>query len=413
MSLFKGASVYLISNILNAIIPFLLLPILTRYLSAEEYGQIAMFQTLLSGIGTFIGVNAVGSANRKYYDSEINNIELKQFNGSCVQILFISSIIAFISFLLFQKQLGDFLAIPTFWILISIVISSATFIITMRLGQWQIRNQAKWFGILQVSNSIINMLLSLILVIFMEQGVQGRVDAQVISGMLMATVALIFMYRDNLLQLFVWKPIFIKEVLKFGIPLIPHHVGFFLISAVDRFIINQKLGLIEAGIYMVAIQLSLAMAVIFDAVNKAYIPWLFERLKNDNLEEKKQIVKYTYYYFLVVFIIALFSFVLGPDIIILIAGDKYKEAGNIIGFLCLGQAFGGMYLMVTNYIFYSKDTGKLSLITFFTGGINIILLIILINEYGILGAAISFSIAKFLQFILTFRLSKKVLLMPW
>lgn len=44
MKLLRGASVYLTSNILNSAIPFLLLPILTRYLSTEEYGKIAMFQ---------------------------------------------------------------------------------------------------------------------------------------------------------------------------------------------------------------------------------------------------------------------------------------------------------------------------------------------------------------------------------
>lgn len=123
MSLLKGASVYLVSNILNAVIPFLLLPVLTRYLSPAEYGQIAMFQTLLAGIGTFIGLNAVGAANRKFYDGDIDETVLRQFNGSCVHILIVSSLITFIGIYLFQNQLSEFLAIPTSWILAAVVIS--------------------------------------------------------------------------------------------------------------------------------------------------------------------------------------------------------------------------------------------------------------------------------------------------
>ncbi|MGJ3660750.1 oligosaccharide flippase family protein, partial [Shigella boydii] len=47
MSVYKNSSIYLISNIFNALIPFILLPILTRNLTPYEYGQIAMFQTLV------------------------------------------------------------------------------------------------------------------------------------------------------------------------------------------------------------------------------------------------------------------------------------------------------------------------------------------------------------------------------
>lgn len=413
MSFLKGASVYLVSNILNAVIPFLLLPILTRYLSPAEYGQIAMFQTLLAGIGTFIGLNAVGAANRKFYDEDIGDTILKQFNGSCIQILIVSSFIAFIGIFLFKNQLSEFLAIPTSWILSAVIISFFGFIATMRLGQWQIRSQAKWFGMLQVSSSLVNMLLSLLFVIALTQGAQGRIDAQVITGILAAIIALIWLYKDKLLQVMVWKPQYIKEALSFGIPLIPHHVGFFLISAVDRFVINQKLGLVDAGIYMVAVQLSSAMAIIFDAINKAYVPWLFERLKRDNYEQKKQIVKYTYFYFIIVLLVAGVAFLIGPFFITLIAGDKYSEAGQLIGLLCLGQAFGGMYLMVTNYIFFTKKTGKLAIITISTGIINVILLFIFVSHLGLIGAAMAFAISKFIQFVITFILANKSIVMPW
>ena len=413
MSLFKGASIYLVSNLLNAIIPFLLLPILTRYLSPAEYGQIAMFQTLLAGISTFIGLNTIGAANRKFYDNDLDKTVLKQFNGCCIQILIVSSIIAFVGIFLFKDQLSEFLAIPTSWVLAVVIISVFSFITTMRLGQWQIRSQAKWFGILQVSSSLMNMLLSLLFVIILTKGAQGRIDAQIITAIVAAIISFIWLYKDKLLQIKIWKPQQIKEALSFGVPLIPHHVGFFLISAVDRFVINQKLGLSDAGIYMVAVQLSSAMAILFDAVNKAYIPWLFERLKRDKHEEKKQIVKYTYLFFIITLLVAGLAFIIGPLFINLITGDKYIEAGKVIGLLCLGQAFGGMYLMVTNYIFFSKKTGMLALVTISTGLINILLLFKFVEYFGLMGAAASFAICKFIQFIITWVVASFKVTMPW
>ncbi|HFS5768488.1 polysaccharide biosynthesis C-terminal domain-containing protein [Providencia sp. PROV194] len=95
-----------------------------------------------------------------------------------------------------------------------------------------------------------------------------------------------------------------------------------------------------------------------------------------------------------------------------IVSEKYKAGETLIGWLCLGQIFGGMYLMVANYIFYSKKTGRLALTTIATGSINIFLLIIFIPIFGLIGAAYAFAISKLYQFIFTWILSIKILDMP-
>ena len=413
MSLLKGASVYLVSNILNAVIPFILLPVLTRYLSPAEYGQIAMFQILLAGIGTFIGFNAIGAANRKFYDGDINEIVLRQFNGSCVHILIISSLIAFIGIFIFKNQLSEFLAIPTSWILASVIISAFSFITSMRLGQWQIRSQAKLFGFLQVSSSLVNMLLSLLFVIVLTQGAKGRIDAQVITGVLAAIVACILLYKDRLLQILVWKPQYIKEALAFGVPLIPHGIGSLFLNFCDRFVINRDLGINEVGIYMVAVQLSSSLLIIFDAFNKSYIPWLFDKLKMESRNEKIKIVKFTYTLMASLLIFSLIPFVIGPFFIKFIAGDEFSAAGDVIGLICLGQIFSGMYLLVTNYIFYAKKTKYLAYSTFVSGTIGLILLFILVENYGLIGAASAFVLSKIIHFLIAFFITVKVYDMPW
>ncbi|PHM68341.1 lipopolysaccharide biosynthesis protein [Xenorhabdus sp. KJ12.1] len=412
MKLLKGASIYLVSNILNAAIPFLLLPILTRYLSHEEYGQIAIFQTILTGINTFIGLNTIEATTRKYFDTNKNDNLLREFNGSCLQILFISSLMIIILALFFKGNL-DFFSIPANWIITAVIISIFNFIISLRLVQWQIRNKAKSFGILQLTNSLVNMSLTLVLAIYMKQGAQGRIDAQLITSLTIASISLLLIYRDNLVTIISWNWLNIKEALKFGLPLLPHNIGVFIISSIDRFFITQKLGIAETGIYMVAVQLSSSLAIVFNSLYQAYIPWLFERLKRNNQNEKKTIVKNTYIYFILLIIAAALSFITGPFFVILIAGEKYSSVSNIIGWLCLGQIFGGMYLIMSGYIYYSKKTSNFAFITLFSGSINIILLYLFIDSFGLLGAAVSYAITKFIQFIIVFLISKKITDMPW
>ena len=78
----------------------------------------------------------------------------------------------------------------------------------------------------------------------------------------------------------------------------------------------------------------------------------------------------------------LLAFLIGPWLVTFIAGEEYSRAGEVIGWLALGQGFQGMYLMVTNYIFYSKKTGMLSVVSLSTGLLNLILLIFLVKVLG-------------------------------
>lgn len=348
MNLFKGIGVYLISNILNALIPFFLLPILTRNLSVAEYGQVVMFQTFFSAVSAIVGLNSIGAANRKFYDGDINDIVLMKFNGSCLQILFLSFVFLSIVGFVFKSALAELLSMPDWWVFYAILAASFLFITNLRLGQWQIRNKSRLFGILQVGGSAVNMLLSIIFVVLLQKQGQGRIDAIVISSALSAIFSIILLYREKLICFFLFRWDLIKEALKFGVPLLPHTLGMLFLTMSDRLIINNKLGVSDVAVYMVAFQLSSVFSVIFDAINKAFIPWLFDGLKRENRIEKIKIVKLTYCYMLALLLIALLAFFIAPYVVILIAGEKYRAAGEIIGWICLGQIFSGMYLMVTD-----------------------------------------------------------------
>ena len=81
--------------------------------------------------------------------------------------------------------------------------------------------------------------------------------------------------------------------------------------------------------------------------------------------------------------------------------------------MALGQAFNGMYLMVTNYIFFTKRTGLLSVATVSSGFANIALLLLLIPLVGLKGAAMAYAFSMGLKFVLTWFVSNYRFRMPW
>lgn len=411
-SFIKNSSIYVFSSIASAAIPFILLPILTRYLSPVEYGQVAMFTLFTTALAALVGLSVHGAANRRFFEDDTTKEELARFNGNCFFILLASALTALVVLLIIDSYLASYLDIPYEWIYLGLLSVFCSFILSLRLGQWQIRGKAKHYGILQISNAIVVLIFSLLFVVFFEFGALGRIYGIVVTSIIVGILAMVTLINDKLVH-FKYNRDDINYALSFGIPLIPHVLGGFLLLSIDRLLINKELGLEMTGIYMVAVNLGAALNIIFNSINKAYSPWLFAQLIVAKQATKKTIVKNTYIYFVFLILMAFLSFYVASPVLKLIVGEQFHQAADILPLIITGQVFLGMYFMVTNYIYYVKKTKYLSYITVSSGGINVTLLLFLIPLYGISGAAMSFLIANLWQFLCTWLISAKLYKMPW
>ena len=411
-SLLTGASTYIFASTINASIPFFLLPILTRYLEPAEYGEVAVYQVWVALIGALCGLSVHGAVTRKYYDYDEPEKKMGEFISACILVLIFSTAAFAVLLLPIAGWISKNIGLSAQWIWIGILFAFCNFLIQLRLGQWQVRKKSQKFGAFQVSQSLVNMLVSLLLVVFFSLGVTGRITGNTVAVVFFGVIGVLLLWREGLLKPS-WRPDLMKEAISFGVPLIPHVIGGFLLLTVDRAIISSQLGLDAAGYYMVAAQMAMVMGLIVEGINKAYTPWLYEGLKRNDESEKRFIVKLTYAYGVVLLAIAAFAFLVGGPALMFIAGDKYQQSADLIGWMILGKAFHGMYYVVCSYIFYMKKTLVIAKITIVTGALNAALLFILSNEFGLLGAAWAMCVGMMLQFSLTWHYASKVVSMPW
>ena len=403
---------YVIANIVSAIIPFILLPILTRSISQEEYGFVAIFQSMLTGFGSIVGFSVHGAASRKYFDNPNVN-EMARYNGACVQILLISYMLSFFAIYCISDSVFSPIGIDKIWVYLALTTSSLSFIIQLRLGQWQVRKRAAAYVSLQLSQASINAILALIFVFILKKSGEGVVMAIFYAASYSALISVIFLYKDKIVKLNSINKNDLEDALSFGIPLIPHAAGLFLLNYLDRFVISNYMDLKYVGIYAVAFQISMGLTIIFDGINKAFVPHLFGVLSSNDNDKKRKVVRYTYFWFLFLLIGMVLAFMIGPKFVLYYAGDNFSESAQIIGLLCAGQIFGGMYLMVTNYVFYAKRTAHLSLVTIFSALAYLIFSILLVENNGLVGVAFSFLASKLIQFIFTWLLSIRSIQMDW
>lgn len=410
--LLRGSFGYLLASIATSAVPFILLPVLTRYLTPAEYGEVAMFSVWMSLLAAFCGLSVHGAATRKYFDHSDDPRELSNFIFMCLVILAASTLFFSCIVIIFGAQLSDLLELDEKWLILGVACAGAKFVTQIRLGQWQARKQVQSFVFLQSSQALANLLISLVLVTVFYLSASGRIMGIATATIAFGFVALWLLYRDNLVHP-TWQPRKAREALLFGVPLIPHLVGGFLLDTVDRVVVTNELGVSQAGIYMVALQVSMAVTIILEAVNRTFLPWLFERLKRDDPKEKRNVVKVTYFYFSLLAAGVAISFLWADDVLKLITGPEYAEAADIVAWVILGKALHGGYLMVTNYLFYTKRTGALSSIMISTGIINVGLLVVFIEYWGLLGVAWAQALSKLLQWLITWFFANKSVPMPW
>lgn len=411
-SLVAGAGVYIFAGLINASIPFLLLPVLTRYLEPAEYGEVAVYQVWIVLIGAICGLSVHGAAARKYFDYDDADQQIGEFISACITLLTISTVALSIILFPFIERVSEVIGLSPNWVGIGVLFAFCNFLIQLRLGQWQVRKKPKNYGAFQVLQSLLNMLLSLVLVVIFSLGVSGRLAGLTVAVVFFGIIALLLLWRDGLLRLS-WRPDLMKEALSFGVPLMPHILGAFLLLTVDRAIISSQLGLEAAGYYMVAAQMAMVMGLFLDGINKAYTPWLYERLKNDVETDKFFIVKLTYGYGALLLLLAVLAFIVGGPVLVFLAGDRYQPAAQVIGWLFLAKAFHGMYYMACSYIFYTKKTFRIAKITIISGLINVFLLYVFVSEYKIIGAAWAMCISMLFQWLMTWKVASSLVAMPW
>jgi len=406
----KSIGVYTIVNILDKTVPFLMLPILTRYLSPEEFGIIAMFLVFISFIFPFVGLNIHGAVTRQYIDKE--KIDIASYVTNALYILVVTSFILYLLLYMFDTLILTYFHINSQWFLVIILITISMVISEIILNIYNISHRPIHYGIFRILRTLTSYAFIFTFVILLSKGWKGRVQGQFYGEIIFAIIGLIILSHSKLIR-FGINIDHIKSTLKFGVPLIPHAFGAVIISMSDRLLITNMVGIDATGIYVVAVQISVIISVVIGSIKQAWAPHFFDKIKINTNESKRELVKFTYIIFIFIFLITLiFSFIIQP-LIPYIVDERFHESKNYINWLIYGITFQGVYHLFTNYIFYARKTYILMLLTFFVSALNIVISYYLIKLNGPLGAAQGTFIAYSITAIIVLYISNKILPMPW
>lgn len=411
MKLFKSFSLFTATSLLTAGIPFLVMPILTHYLTPYDYGQLSLFNTYVAILIPLISLCSTGLLSIEYFNHKEG--AFPQLFSSIARIPLFTSILVLLLIFIFKDSLENLMELSSKWILILPLFALLTIIVDTYSSMLIYQKKALHYGSVSVSRVIIEVSLTLIFIIGIGMNWNGRIYSWLVALLLMTTIAFFYFRKEGWLKKNNFDLTLVKQSLLYGLPLIPHILGKFIVNQSDAIFIAKMVSVEDVGLYRIGYQFGLIVSIFSGAFLNIYTPFLYERLTKITEIKKIEIVRLSY-----LFIAALCGLTLlltfGSNLIFTwFIDERYASGVQYVFWISLSYLFWGGYLVFAGYIFFLKKTMILAYLAIVNVILNLILNYFLITKYGVIGAAYATTISFLVIFILCAFISNKLYPMPW
>ena len=407
MRILKEGTIYTGTSLIQKIIPFLLMPFLTRILSTEEYGVVAIFVVAVSVYSLFIGASLNGFVRVIYHKSTTK--EFIEYIGNSLIFFIALSLVAYTVTWFFESSLSQLFGLEKNYLYLALFVAFSKFMFNMRLVIFQTMRQAFNFAKLQLTLPIIEMLLVILLVFYLYKGAEGRILSVAISSLIVGIVSTYLMHKAKLLCIN-FNLNYFKRIARYIFPLLPHSIALTAFFTVDKLILSSNIGLSIVGEFSVALSLALPIWMLTESINTAFMPWSFEKFSKGKLDI---VVGASYLLLIGLFIIGILYSILLFFTFDLIVGEAFKNVLYPALILIWAGWFKLAYYCVIKGLFFSEKTNYLPLISILSGSVYLGLIYFNINSLTLIDLSIYMNFLYIIMFVGVFILSQLKFPQPW
>lgn len=396
-----------VSNVMTKIIGFLLIPVYTQYLAPDDYGIVELCGALSAFVIIFMRLGVPGAVNRFYFDYKNEPEKLNDYVTTIHHLLVISSIIlglvvGIICYVFSETILSGILFFP----FIALTIINAGFSANSDLQKRLLQSKEKsaYMAKLNISLALVGIGLALFFVVVLHMGALGLMLSQSVTTFVFFLQAQYYL-RHYLKGKFNWN--MLKDSLKYGVGLLPHHLFAVLAPLMSKGILNSKESLAALGIFALAIRFTQPLDILYNIFTMSFNPIYFSLRKND--ENQKIRTVYLSVWYIAIGVFMLVSIIL-PTIIPLITPERFHQSAHLIPVLALGFLGQVLYSLFLIENYYDKNTKRVSLVTGSGLAINLLITLLTVDRFGVYAVAMA-SAAGFITWsVMGYIFSKKYFL---
>jgi O-antigen/teichoic acid export membrane protein len=380
----RHSAVYGLGSLVSRFIAVLLLPVYTRYLSPADYGLIETLIALTAVLTVLLAAGVKSAFFRFYFDhkDEAGKRRVIRTSFWFTMAMGTGGLVACfalagpISELLFDTS------------------DHADLVRAAAVGLWAHINYEQMTSLFRVEQrsvayliaTLINLALTvgatILLVVVLEKGPIGVIVGNFI-GTLVVYVLLLAYRREQLG--FEWDGPLFREMNRFGMPLVPSGLFLWVLNFSDRFFLVKLSGAREVGLYSVGVRFASTIILLLAAFRTAWPAFAY------SIEDDREAART--YAFVLTYLVVITSWislalgVLAPWLVQLLTTESFYDAERVVAPLSFAAvAFGG-YMVVVVGIARVRKTRSNWIITGVAAALNVALNLLLIPEFGMMGAA--------------------------
>jgi O-antigen/teichoic acid export membrane protein len=381
---------YQIADVVSKFIAVLLLPVYTRYIDPAGYGEVELLANGVIFISIIVRFGMIEAFLRFYFTDTDQGRRDALVRRAAAFTLIATTILAIVLAAAAQP-------------LSKLVLGhdDATLFLIAVLGLWAFTNLELAYGLLRVEErvrvyaiaSLTNVLMtvagSLVLVVALGQGPRGLLLANYGASTLVL-LGLWWTMRERLRP----RPAppedhtqRLGELLRFGLPTVPAEASVYALSLIDRFYIYHSRSPSQAGLYSIAIKLAGAVAFIVRAFQYAWPPLAYSV---DDDREAARLYGLVTTYYVVISGWAVAGLTLGGRWVVrLLTTPEFYGAYKALPWVSLGWAMYGLWVVFLVIAGRARVTTRNFPASLAGLAANVVLLLVLVPPLGIAGAGIA------------------------
>lgn len=335
----QNSGSFIILNLLNTSIPFLILPFLLAYLTPIEMGILGTFNILYSLLQNIVGLGSFTQIQKEFITRTKNDFQKLLFNNYFISFLFVgllNLVTVCIPEVFFKQTLSKEIIIVAINGAFLYQIANSSLLIIQQ------KKEIKIYGTLIIVATLLNFLFSLYL-LKIELGVLGRT-----IGIATAQLFLVITIRTLKLDGISFFSISIKSSisnLKHGVSFLPFQIGNWANKNLHKLIVLNMSSLEVFGAYTLGTSLSRGVSLPISSIIQGLKPYNNDDLSNGN---NKRVTQTGLYIFLFGLAILLCTFLmLDPLLNIVDRENNYSTYKSIFLLLFIGAA-------VESFLLYFK-----------------------------------------------------------
>lgn len=375
----KATIWFIVCSIVQKSISLLTTPIFTRIMSTAQYGQFSVYNSWLQvfTIITTLRLNlAVFNKGMSKYKLDRDGYTSTMQTLTC---LITTLVLAF--YLMFRRQMNSFIELPTYVVLAMF----AELYVTPAIDFWTTRKRYEYAYKPVVFRTLLMAFLNAGIGVFAvlvteEKGI-ARIFSCIVVNISVGFTLFVYNLRKGK-RLFNLE--YAKFALSFNLPLLLHYLSQYVLDQFDRIMIQKMVGIAATGVYSVAYNVGLMLKIITQSVNSALTPWQYEKLEKRDFKELDDTI---FLIFLGIASVTILFSAFAPEVMKILASERYFEAVYAIPPVALSMFFSFVYMTFANVEFYYDQNKFTMYVSMICASLNVILNYVGIKTYGYLAAA--------------------------